>query len=93
LSGTKSNVQEWNIEEDGDESSLEEESEVTKVVDHELLGKGEVSGLADHKIGPLDAHNRDEISGLSILKSFDGVANWPVFGVVRVLVEIGVVFD
>jgi len=93
LSGTKSNIKEWNIEEDSDESSFEEKSEVTEVVDHELLGKGKVSSLANHKISPLDAHNRDEISGLSILKSFNGVANWPVFGVVRVFIEIGVVFD
>lgn len=38
LPGTKSNIKEWNVKEDGDESSFEEESEVTKVVDHELLG-------------------------------------------------------
>jgi len=93
LSGTESNIEEWNVEEDSDESSLEEKSEVTEVVDHELLGEGKVSSLANHKISPLDAHNRDEISGLSILKSFNGVANRPVFGVVRVLVEIRVVFD
>lgn len=30
---------------------------------------------------------------MSILKSFNGVANGPVFGVVSVFVEIGVVFD
>jgi len=93
LSGTESYIEEWNVEEDSDESSLEEKSKVTEVVDHELLGEGKVSSLANHKISPLDAHNRDEISGLSILKSFNGVANRPVFGVVRVLVEIRVVFD
>lgn len=91
LSCTKSNVKEWNIEEDGNESSLEEKSEVTEVVDHELLGEGKVSSLANHKISPLDTHNRDKISGLSILKSFDGVANRPVFGVVRVFIEVGVI--
>jgi len=90
LSCTKSNIQEWNVKEDGHQSSFEEESEVTEAVDHELLGQGKVSSLANHKISPLDAHNRDEISGLSILKSFNGVANGPVFSVVSVFVEIGV---
>ena len=61
-SGTKGDVQEWNVQKDGDEGGLEEESEVTEVVDHELLGEGKVSSLANHKISPLDAHNRDEIS-------------------------------
>jgi len=67
-SGTKGNVQEWNVKEDSDEGSFEEESEVTEVVNHTLLGEGEVSGLADHEISPLDAHDRDEVTGLGHLK-------------------------
>ena len=57
LSGSEGDVQEWNVQEDGDEGSLEEDSEVTHGVDHELLGEGKVSGLANHKVSPLDAHN------------------------------------
>jgi len=38
-SGTKSNVEWWNVQEDGDEGGFEEETEVTKVVDHALLRK------------------------------------------------------
>lgn len=62
LSGTKSNIEEWNVEEDSDEGSFEEKSEVTEVVDHELLGEGKVSSLANHKISPLYANNRYEIA-------------------------------
>ena len=62
LSGTKCDVQEWNVQQDGDKCGLEEDSKVTEVVDHTLLGKREVSGLADHEISPLDANNRYEIS-------------------------------
>ena len=69
-SGTKGNVQEWNVQEDGDEGGFEEESEVTEVVDHTLLGEGEVSGLADHEISPLDADDRDEVTGLGHLEGF-----------------------
>ena len=67
-SGTKSNVQEWNVKEDGDKGGLEEESEVTEVVDHTLLGEGEVSGLADHEISPLDADDGYEVTGLGHLE-------------------------
>ena len=87
LSGSESNVEEWNVEEQGDEGSLEEEAEVTELVDHKLLGEGQVSGLADHEISPLDAHNRDEVAGLSILQGLSGVADWPSLGDVGVLVE------
>ena len=67
-SGTKGDVQEWNVQEDGDEGSFEEESEVTEVVDHTLLGEGEVSGLADHEISPLDADDGYEVTGLGHLE-------------------------
>lgn len=76
LSGSEGNIEEWNVEEDGDESGLEEKSEVSEVVDHTLLGEGKVSGLADHEISPLYAHDGYEISGLSEFKSLSGVANW-----------------
>merc|ERR1711907_222980 len=83
----RENVEEWNVEEHGDEGSLEEEAEVTHPVDHKLLGEGQVSGLADHEIGPLDAHNGDEVARLSVFQSLSGVADWPSFGDVGVLVE------
>lgn len=82
-SGTKGNVQEWNVEEDGDEGSFEEESEVTEVVDHTLLGEGEVSGLADHEISPLDADDRYEVTRLGHLEGFRGVADWGILRDVR----------
>jgi len=62
LSSTKSNVQEWNVQEDGDEGSFEEKTEVTETVDHTLLGDGEVSSLADHEISPLDTNDGYEIA-------------------------------
>jgi len=88
LSGSQSRVEEWNVEEDGDEGGLEEKAEVTHLVDHKLLGEGKVSGLADHEISPLDAHNRDEVAGLSVLQGLSGVADWPVVSDVRILVEL-----
>lgn len=90
LSGSKGHVQEWNVKEDGDEGGLEEDSEVAHGVDHKLLGEGKVSGLADHKVRPLDAHDGDEISGLGILKSFGGIADWVVINDVGELVEVWV---
>jgi len=87
LSGTEGDVKEWNVEEDGDEGGLEEDSEVTHGVDHKLLRKGKVSGLADHQIGPLDAHDGDEVSGLGILEGFGSVADWPSISDVGELVE------
>lgn len=88
LSSSKSNVKEWNVEEDCDKCGLEEESEVTEHVDHTLLGEGKVSGLANHEIGPLDAYNRYEITGLGELQSFGGVTNW-VFTDISCFVETG----
>ena len=76
LSCTEGNVEEWDVKEDSNESSLGEKSKVTERVGHTLLSEGEISGLADHQISPLDANDRDEVTGLSELKSFGGVANW-----------------
>jgi len=90
LSGSQGDVQEWHVEEDGDEGGLEENSEVTHGVDHKLLGEGKVSGLADHKVGPLDAHDGDEVTGLGVLESFGGVADWMVVNDMGELVEIWV---
>ena len=50
------------VQEDGDKGSFEEETKVAEVVDHTLLRDGEVSGLADHEISPLDANDGDEIA-------------------------------
>lgn len=88
MSGTEGNIEWWHVQQDGDEGSFEEKTEVSEFVDHELLGKGQVSGLADHKISPLDAHNRYKVTGLSVFKSFSGVADWPVVSEVRESVEI-----
>ena len=76
LSGSEGDVEEWYVKEDGNEGGLGEKSEVTEGVGHTLLSEGEISGLADHQISPLDANDRDEVTGLSELKSFGGVANW-----------------
>lgn len=88
LSGTEGNVEWWDIQQEGDECGFEEKSEVSEFVDHKLLGEGKVSGLADHQIGPLDAHNGDKVTGLSVFKSLGGVADWVVVGNVRESVEI-----
>ena len=64
--GTENGVEEGNVAEDADERGLEEQSEVRVPVDHALLGDGQVPGLADEEIGPLDAHNGDEITALSV---------------------------
>lgn len=87
LSGAKTNVKWLPVAEDGDKGGLEEESEVSELVDHSLLGKGQVSGLADHQISPLDADDGAEVSGLSNLKGLGGVAKWEVVGGVRSSVE------
>jgi hypothetical protein len=76
LSGTEGNVEEWDVKEDGNEGGLREESEVTEAVVHTLLSEGEVSGLADHQVSPLDTYDRDEVTRLSEFKGFSGVANW-----------------
>lgn len=86
-SGSKSGVHEWNVKEESNKSGLEEDSEVTERVDHTLLGKREVSGLADHQISPLDAHDGYEIAGLSELEGLGGVANWVPFGSLGLSVE------
>ena len=53
----KNRVEERNVTEDCDEGGLEEESEVGLAVNHTLLGDGKRAGLANEKIGPLDAHD------------------------------------
>jgi len=87
LSGSEGDVKERNVEEDSDKEGLGEESEVTEGVNHTLLSEGQVSGLADHQISPLDANDRHEIAGLSVFQSLSGVANWS-FGDVGELVEL-----
>jgi hypothetical protein len=39
------------------------------------LGDGESTGLADHEVGPLYAHNRDKVTSLSVSQSLGCVAN------------------
>ena len=62
LSSSKSNVQWSQVAKTSNESSFEEESEVTEGVYHSLLGKRQVSGLADHQISPLDANDGAQVS-------------------------------
>lgn len=88
LSSSKSGVQEWNIKEKGNESGLEEDSEVTERVDHSLLGEGQVSGLANHEISPLHANDGYKIAGLSELEGLGGVANWVPLTSISLLVEL-----
>jgi hypothetical protein len=75
LSGTEGLVEERSVGEDTDKDSLEDETSVSVVVDHTLLGDREGSGLADHKIGPLHAHDGDEVTTLGESKSFSSVAD------------------
>lgn len=86
-SGSKRGVQEWHVTEDGNESSLEEEREVGSVVNHALLGDGQVSGLADQQVGPLHAHNGDKVTSLGVEEGLERVAN-DVLGHSGVDVEI-----
>ena len=69
LSGSESNVEEWHVQENGDEGGLGEEAEVTELVDHTLLSEGQVSGLADHQVSPLHAHDRYQVARLSVFQS------------------------
>ena len=78
LSGSESNVQWGEVAEDTDEDSLKAETEVSEHVNHTLLGKGQVSSLANHQVGPLDANDRAEVSGLGELEGFGRVADWPI---------------
>jgi len=75
LSGTEGLVEERSVGEDTDKDSLEDETSVSVVVDHTLLGDGKGSGLADHQIGPLHAHDGDEVTTLGESKSFSSVAD------------------
>lgn len=87
LSGTERLVEEGHVGKDSDEDSLEDESSVSVVVDHTLLGDGESSGLADHQIGPLHAHDGDEVTTLGESEGFSSVADLSS-GDDRVLVEV-----
>ena len=57
LSGSESHVEWWDIKEEGNQSELGEETEITHAVDHLLLVKGEVSGLAGDHSGGLNCDN------------------------------------
>jgi len=75
LSCSEGFVEEGSVEEDGDKNGFEDESSVGVVVDHTLLRDGESSSLADHEIGPLHAHDGDEVASLGESKSFSSVAD------------------
>lgn len=87
LSGTERLVAPGHVGKESDEDSLEDESSVSVVVDHTLLGDGESSGLADHQIGPLHAHDGYEVTTLGESEGFSSVADLSS-GDDRVLVEI-----
>lgn len=82
-SGSEGSVEWWDIEKEGNESELEEETEVTHAVDHTLLIEGEISGFGGDETGSLDSDDGYEVAGLSILKSLGGVADWVLLGDVR----------
>jgi len=86
--GSENGVQERNVAEDSDEGGLEEQREVGVVVDHALLGDGQVPGLANHQIGPLHAHDGHEVTTLSVVEGLNGVADL-VLGHVGAVVELG----
>lgn len=81
-------VQNPEVTEQCNESGLEEQCEVRVVVKHTLLRDGQVTGLANHEIGPLYAHDGNKITGLGILESFSSVADLS-FAEYRVAVESG----
>ena len=62
LSGSEGDVQWGQVAQTGDEGSFEEKAEVSEGVYHTLLGEGQVSGLADHQISPLDANDGAQVS-------------------------------
>merc|ERR1719495_3109584 len=47
------------------QGGLEEEAEVHEVVLHALLEDGELPGLSDDQVGPLDDHDGDEEGGVA----------------------------
>ena len=57
--GSKKEIAVIEVAEECDKGSLKEESEVGVVVQHSLLRDGQVTGLANHEIRPLYAHNGD----------------------------------
>lgn len=63
------------VAQNSDEDGLEDETSVGVEVDHSLLRDGKSTGLADHKIRPLYAHNRNEISTLGVSQSFGAIAD------------------
>jgi hypothetical protein len=75
-SGSEGSVEWWDIKKEGNESELEEETEVTHAVDHTLLIERKVSSLGGDETGSLDSDDGYEVARLSILKSFSGVADW-----------------
>jgi hypothetical protein len=73
--GTENQVEDGDVTKDTHESGLEEESENHAAVNHTLLGDGQVTGLANEEIGPLHAHNGNQVASLGVAESFGGVAD------------------
>ena len=57
--GSEKEIAVIEVAEECDKGGLKEESEVGVVVQHSLLRDGQVTGLANHEIRPLYAHNGD----------------------------------
>ena len=57
--GSEKEIAVVEVAEESDKGSLKEESKVGVVVQHSLLRDGQVTGLANHEIRPLYAHNGD----------------------------------
>lgn len=59
LSCSKVQIKDRSVAEDCNKYCLEAQTEVTDVVNHTLLSKGEVSSLANNKVSPLDTDDGD----------------------------------
>jgi hypothetical protein len=74
-SGLENDIQEGSVDDQQNESSLGEETEVTPHISETLLGHRQSTGLGSQSISPLQAHDGNEISRVRVLKSLSGVAD------------------
>ena len=80
------------VGENAGESSLEEEAKVHEVVLHALLEHGELPGLADDEIGPLDDHDGDEEGSVASVLQLLPVSIGPLLpvGVLQIVHCLGI---
>ena len=75
LARSKHHVEEGHVGEDSDQGGFEEERKVGVSIHHALLRDRQVSSFADQQVGPLHAHNRDQVASLSVEQSLSSVAD------------------